>query len=255
MTKSALSVRGLSKHYGKVEVLSGIDLTLSPGRTLALLGRSGSGKSTLLKCISLLEIPEGGDLKLADQSYCTDGTLLFQPWEVRRQIGLVMQDYSLFPHMTVRDNLLLAICKNGVASPAEARDRAAELARSLEVDALLDRYPSSLSGGQTQRIALARALVLRPRVLLLDEITSALDPETIGNVIGAIERIREIASDQKMAIVLVTHLVRFAIEFADEVAFLSGGRIVERHLSQAFGANVAHPEATRFFEANLSRNA
>lgn len=254
MSTPALHVVGLSKSYGDVSVLNRVDLSVAPGGTLALLGRSGSGKSTLLRCLNLLEIPNAGDLKLGDQSYCTEGEILFEPWEIRREIGLVMQDYSLFPHMTVRENLVLATRLNGKLALSEASGRAEELARSLQVDALLDRYPSSLSGGQTQRCALGRALALRPKVLLLDEITSALDPETIRNVIGAIESIREIASDQRMAIVLVTHLVRFAIDFADEIAFLSGGKIVERHKAAAFADSLCHSEARRFLEANLSRD-
>jgi ABC-type polar amino acid transport system ATPase subunit len=252
MSTPALHVEDLSKCYGDFTVLSSVDLSVAPGGTLALLGRSGSGKSTLLRCLNLLEIPESGDLRLGDQSYCTNGEVLFEPWEIRREIGLVMQDYSLFPHMTVRDNIVLATRVNDNLSSGEAADQAHELARSLEVDGLLDRYPSSLSGGQTQRCALARALALRPKILLLDEITSALDPETIRNVISAIHGIREIASDQRMAIVLVTHLVRFAIDFADEIAFLSGGKIVERHKAAAFAGSLRHSEARRFLEANLS---
>lgn len=249
MTPS-LSIHGLSKRYDDIAVLSDIDLVLPAGGTLALLGRSGSGKSTLLKCLNLLEQPDAGDLQLNGQSYSTDGKALFEPWELRREIGLVMQDYALFPHMTINDNLRFALRANAPANSDPASNRVAELARALEIDTLLTRYPASLSGGQAQRCALARALVLRPKVLLLDEISSALDPETIQNAIAAIASIREIAGTARMSIILVTHHLSFATDFADEIAYLSEGRIIERHPSAHFVAKVTHPEAKRFIASH-----
>jgi ABC-type polar amino acid transport system ATPase subunit len=251
MSEAALQVSGLSKRYGAVEVLRNINLSLPPGGTLALLGRSGSGKSTLLKCLNLLETPDAGELRLAGQRYCIGSNILFEPWEIRREIGLVLQDYSLFPNMTVAQNLDFALRNNNSANRRDSLRRVEELAFNLEIEDLLARYPASLSGGQAQRCTLARALVLRPKILLLDEITSALDPESIQNVIGAIECIRNIASNQRMAIILVTHLVRFAVSFADEIAYLNGGCIVEQHSSTNFVESVRHSEAQRFVEAHL----
>lgn len=253
MTPAALSAENISKAFDGNSVLDALSVSIDPGKTLAILGRSGSGKSTLLKCLNLTFLPDKGEISLDGQAYFQGGAALFEPWEVRRQIGLVLQEYPLFPNLTVRQNLAFALRHNLQCPPEEVGRRIEPIAGQLGITALFDRYPGTLSGGQAQRCALARALVLKPRVLLLDEITSALDPETINDVIAAVRSLRAAAEDQTLAIVLVTHLVHFAETFADEIAFLHQGALIERHPAAAFSVTASRGETRRFLEANLYR--
>ncbi len=248
-----LSVRGLSKSYGSARVLTDLNFVASPGETVAIIGRSGSGKSTLLRCLTLLDLPDSGDAYLDEQKYVASGKPLYQPWEVRRNIVLVFQDFNLFPNMTVLRNISLALEKARGLSRREAAARSEECARLLGIDHVLDRYPFSLSGGQAQRCALARAMVLEPKVFLLDEITSALDPETVVNVVEAMRGLRKADKSGRMAIVVVTHLMHFAEDFADRIAFLHDGSIHEELPAKQFFRNCEKPETQKFISAFVNR--
>lgn len=222
-----LSVAGLVKSYNGMPILSGVDLEIRKGETVAVIGRSGAGKSTLLKCLTLLDIPDGGSLILDGQAYFNSMGVRYDPWEVRRNIGLVFQDFKLFPNMTARQNIVFALRKTKEIALVDANDRAEEVASELGILDALDKYPAELSGGEAQRCALARAMVLEPKVLLLDEITSALDPATIVDVTTALRRLRKADSSGEMVVILVTHLMHFAETFADRIAFLGNGVILE----------------------------
>ncbi|QWC86844.1 amino acid ABC transporter ATP-binding protein [Nocardioidaceae bacterium] len=216
-----LQVRGLRKTYGDRVVLDGIDLDVSAHEVVCLIGASGSGKSTLLRCLNLLEDVDDGEVHL-------DGQDLLDPRgdlrAVRRRMGMVFQAYNLFPHMTVRENLVLAPVKVHGTSRDEAERRAQELLTRFGLGEVMDAHPDRLSGGQQQRVALVRALVPAPSLLLLDEVTSALDPELVGETLDVL---RELAAEG-MTMVLATHEMSFAREVASTVCFLDAGRIVER---------------------------
>ncbi|MGH3094560.1 MAG: amino acid ABC transporter ATP-binding protein [Streptosporangiales bacterium] len=215
-----LRVKGLHKSYGDTEVLSGVDLGVGRHEVVCLIGASGSGKSTLLKCLNLLERIDDGEIWLDGQEIA-DPRL--NPDTVRQRIGMVFQAFNLFPHLTVLENCTLAARKVKRWPAAEAADTAREL---LDRFGLADRageYPDRLSGGQQQRVAIVRALVTRPMLMLFDEVTSALDPELVGEVLGLI---KELAAEG-MTMVLATHEMGFARGVADQVSFLDGGVLLE----------------------------
>ncbi|HEX3175316.1 MAG TPA: amino acid ABC transporter ATP-binding protein [Methylomirabilota bacterium] len=226
-----IAIRGLEKSFGSARVLRGIDLDIADGEVVALIGRSGCGKTTLLRCINFLEEYEAGDIRLDGEElwYRTraDGVRRqvrdADARRMRQQMGIVFQQYNLFPHMTVLDNVLLGPRFAQRVSAAEAETLGRRLLARVGLDAKMSAYPAQLSGGQQQRVASARALAMRPQVLLLDEITSALDPELVGEVEDVI---RSLLSDRIM-MVLVTHALRFAREIAHRVAYLADGAIVE----------------------------
>jgi len=226
-----IAIRGLEKSFGSARVLRGIDLDIADGEVVALIGRSGCGKTTLLRCINFLEEYEAGDIRLDGEElwYRTraDGVRRqvrdADARRMRQQMGIVFQQYNLFPHMTVLDNVLLGPRFAQRVSAAEAETLGRRLLARVGLDAKMSAYPAQLSGGQQQRVAIARALAMRPKVLLLDEITSALDPELVGEVEDVI---RSLLSDRIM-MVLVTHALRFAREIAHRVAYLADGAIVE----------------------------
>lgn len=246
MVSPRLTCNNLKKSYGTVEVLKGIDLEVGPGETVALMGVSGCGKSTTLKCLNFIEWPSGGDAALDMQKYMEDGKPRYSLRQIRKQIGLVFQEYNLFPNLTVERNLTLALEKSLSKEAKEAKDLAAVLAERLKIHPLLNMYPETLSGGQAQRVALARAVLLEPSVLMLDEITAALDPITTQDVVHAIEDIRSLESRQDLSIVLVTHLLPFAVHFADRIAFLHEGTILEILPSTMFINECSHKETREF---------
>ena len=216
----ALRIEGLRKAYGKVEILRGIDLTVREHEVVCLIGASGSGKSTLLRCINLLEPIEAGRIVVEGDEITAKGVDVDR---IRRRIGIVFQAYNLFPHMTVLSNVILG--------PRKVLKRSARTAEA-EAMALLERFgladkaherPDRLSGGQQQRVAIVRALAMQPDLLLLDEITSSLDPELVAEVL---EVIRELAAGG-MTMVIATHEMGFARDIADRVCFLDAGRILE----------------------------
>jgi polar amino acid transport system ATP-binding protein len=215
-----LSVRGVTKAYGDRQVLDGIDLDVAEHQVVALIGASGSGKSTLLRCVDLLEDIDDGQIFL-------DGRDISDPRldsdTARRAMGMVFQSFNLFPHITVLGNVTLAPRIVHRVNRRDAADRGRELLARVGLSDKADAYPDKLSGGQQQRVAIARALAYDPRLLLLDEITSALDPELVGEVLALV---RELAEAGR-TIVMATHEMGFARQVASSVAFLDGGRIVE----------------------------
>ncbi|RZT77742.1 amino acid ABC transporter ATP-binding protein (PAAT family) [Micromonospora violae] len=215
-----LRCRGLRKEYGGHVVLDHLDLTVAEHQVVALIGASGSGKSTLLRCVNLLDDLDDGTIEL-DGADISDPRV--DPDQVRRRIGMVFQAYNLFPHLSVLDNITLAPRRVHRRGRAEAEAHARELLDRVGLGAKADAYPDRLSGGQQQRVAIVRALANSPRLMLLDEVTSALDPELVGEVLAMI---RDLKADG-MTMVLATHEMGFAREVADEVCFLDAGRVVE----------------------------
>ncbi|GAB1820002.1 amino acid ABC transporter ATP-binding protein [Herbidospora sp. RD11066] len=234
-----LTIDGVWKRYGDHDVLKGVDLTVDTHEVVCLIGSSGSGKSTLLRCVNLLETVDDGaifldDVEITDVRADVD--------DVRKRIGIVFQAYNLFPHMNVLDNITLAPRKvHGVA-----RDQAEEQARELLIRFGLEGkardYPDRLSGGQQQRVAIIRAIATQPRLLLLDEVTSALDPTLVNEVLGVIRELK----DSGMTMILATHEMGFARDIADTVCFLADGVLLERgHPDQIFGSP-QHPRTREF---------
>ena len=215
-----LSVNGVRKVFGSAVVLDDLSLQVDEHQVVALIGASGSGKSTLLRCVNLLEQVDDGVIIL-DGREITDPRV--DPDEVRRRIGMVFQSYNLFPHMTVLDNITLAPTRVHKRSIADARESASDWLSRVGLADKADSYPDRLSGGQQQRVAIVRALVNNPRLLLLDEVTSALDPELVGEVLTMIRELKA----EGMTMVLATHEMGFARQVADRVVFLDGGRVLE----------------------------
>ncbi|GAA1891039.1 amino acid ABC transporter ATP-binding protein [Asanoa iriomotensis] len=216
-----LACTGVRKVFGSTVVLDGLDLTVAEHEVVALIGASGSGKSTLLRCVNLLEDLDDGMIHL-DGEHITDPRI--NPDLVRRKIGIVFQAYNLFPHLSVLDNITLAPVRVHKRSRSDARQQALSLLKRIGLEEKADAYPDRLSGGQQQRVAIVRALVNSPRLLLLDEVTSALDPELVGEVL---DLIRDLKRDG-MTMVLATHEMTFARHVADRVCFLDAGRILEQ---------------------------
>ena len=216
-----LSCHQVRKTFGSAVVLDGLDLEVGEHEVVALIGASGSGKSTLLRCVNLLAGIDDGTIRL-DGEDITDPRV--DPDVVRQKIGLVFQSYNLFPHMTVLDNITLAPVRVHERTPAEARQQAMEWLARVGLTEHAGSYPDRLSGGQQQRVAIVRALVNNPRLLLLDEVTSALDPELVGEVLTMIRDLK----GEGMTMVLATHEMGFARQVADRVAFLDKGRVLEQ---------------------------
>jgi polar amino acid transport system ATP-binding protein len=217
----ALRIEGLYKSFGDLEVLRGIDLEVAEHEVVALIGASGSGKSTLLRCINLIEPIDGGRILIEGEEITARAVRIDR---IRRRIGIVYQAYNLFPHMTVLDNVTLAPRKVLRLPAAEAERAAIELLTRFGLADKARDYPDRLSGGQQQRVAIVRALAMSPDLLLLDEVTSALDPELVAEVLSVI---RELA-EGGMTMVLATHEMGFARDIANRVCFLDEGRILEQ---------------------------
>jgi polar amino acid transport system ATP-binding protein len=237
----ALRIEGLSKSFGALEVLSGIDLTVREHEVVCLIGASGSGKSTLLRCINLIEPVDAGRIVVTGEEITAPGVAVDR---VRRRIGIVYQAFNLFPHMTVLRNITLAPIKVLRLSRAEAEARAIELLRRFGLLDKRDEYPDRLSGGQQQRVAIVRALAMRPDLLLLDEVTSALDPVLVAEVLAVV---RELAT-AGMTMVIATHEMGFARDVADRVCYLHQGRILEQGPPAAIFSAPAQPETRAFLD-------
>jgi polar amino acid transport system ATP-binding protein len=228
MAEAMIRLDGVCKRFGKLEVLKGVDIEIARGEVVCVLGPSGSGKSTLLRCVNLLAPPEEGEIFLEGHDICKgpgSGTGE-ESWEldfVRQRVGMVFQQFNLFPHKTALENVTLAQEKVLGRSKQEARGKATELLERVGLGDRLDQYPETLSGGQQQRVAIARALAMDPHVMLFDEVTSALDPELVKEVL---DTMRELAAEG-MTMIVVTHELGFAREVADRVIFMDGGVIVE----------------------------
>ncbi len=226
-----VSYRKVTKRYGELEVLHGIDLDIAAGEKVALIGPSGSGKTTIGRMLMTLEEPTSGMIEVEGEPLWhmeRKGKLVRANEQhlhrMRSRIGMIFQHFNLFPHMKVLRNVTEAPRKVLGLDKEEAHERAVEMLCKVGLEDKLDVYPSKLSGGQKQRVAIARALVMRPKVMVFDEVTSALDPELVGEVLSVI---REIAEEGEMAMMLITHEMDFAREVADRVIFKADGRIVE----------------------------
>ncbi|HEX3736382.1 MAG TPA: amino acid ABC transporter ATP-binding protein [Solirubrobacterales bacterium] len=220
MAGQVLEIRGVTKAFGEREVLHGVDFDVAEHKAVALIGASGSGKSTLLRCIDLLEEIDDGDIFL-DGAVITDPSI--DPVAVRRRLGVVFQAYNLFPHMSVLQNVVLGQMRAQKVGRRKAEEDGRALLARFGLAGREDDRPDELSGGQQQRVAIARAFAGKPRALLLDEVTSALDPELVGEVLAAVRDLKA----EGMTMVIATHEMSFAREVADEVAFLHEGRILE----------------------------
>ena len=241
---AVLQITGVTKAYGDAEVLRGIDLRVPEHSAVALIGASGSGKSTLLRCVDLLEEIDDGDV-LLDGEVITDPAVDVNA--ARRRLGMVFQAFNLFPHMTVLENVVLApVRAHGVAADA-ARERGRELLERFGLGGREAEKPDNLSGGQQQRVAIVRALATSPRALLLDEVTSALDPELVGEVLAVV---RDLKADG-MTMIIATHEMAFARDVADEVCFLHEGRVLERGRPEAIFSAPERPETQRFLRRLL----
>ncbi|MEV5693257.1 amino acid ABC transporter ATP-binding protein [Micromonospora globbae] len=236
-----LTCQGLRKEFGDHVVLDGLDLTVGEHQVVALIGASGSGKSTLLRCVNLLEDLDDGVIEL-DGEDISDPRV--DPDRVRRRIGMVFQSYNLFPHLSVLENITLAPIRVHRRPRAEAEAQARELLDRMGLGEKAHAYPDRLSGGQQQRVAMARALANSPRLMLLDEVTSALDPELVGEVLSMI---RDLKADG-MTMVLATHEMGFAREVADQVCFLDGGRVVEAGPPEQVLGDPTHPRTRQFLK-------
>jgi polar amino acid transport system ATP-binding protein len=218
-----LRLEGVCKRFGKLEVLRGIDMEVGRGEVVCVIGPSGSGKSTLLRCINLLEPPEAGRILLEGQEITGQGAAEGVDF-VRRRVGIVFQQFNLFPHKCALENVCIAQEKVLGRDRKEAEEKGRALLERVGLAEKVDEYPDRLSGGQQQRVAIARALAMDPHVMLFDEVTSALDPELVKEVLDVM---RELASEG-MTMVVVTHEMRFAEEVASRVVFMDGGVIVEQ---------------------------
>ena len=215
-----LALRGVQKSFGTNHVCRGIDLDIGEGQMVCLIGASGSGKSTVLRCINLLEPIDDGAIYLDGVDIAEPG---YDPQPVRQRIGIVFQSYNLFPHMTATENVMLAPMRVHRRSKVDLAAPVAALFERFGLGGHMHHYPDQLSGGQQQRVAIIRALAMEPEVMLFDEITSALDPELVGEVLDVLRQLHR----DGMTMILATHEMGFARELADKVCFLDAGRILE----------------------------
>jgi len=220
MTEPILQLRGVSKSFGELDVLKGIDLDVEKGQMVCLIGSSGSGKSTLLRCLNLLEPIDDGEILFKGQDISLPG---FDPQPLRQRIGLVFQSFNLFPHMTAAENVMLAPRRIFRESKSVLQREVLELFARFGLADRSDHFPDQLSGGQQQRVAIIRALAMKPDIMLFDEVTSALDPELVGEVLEVLHQLRT----EGMTMILATHEMEFAREAADLVCMLDAGNIIE----------------------------
>jgi polar amino acid transport system ATP-binding protein len=235
-----VSIEGLHKRFGNNEVLRGIDLQISRGEVVAVIGKSGSGKSTLLRCINGLERFDEGSLTVSGQRLQHDDPGAMR--DLRQNVGMIFQGFNLFPHLTAGQNVMLAPTLVKGLSKAQAREKAAALLERVGLAEKFDNHPERLSGGQQQRVAIARALAMNPEVLLCDEITSALDPELVGEVLQVVERL----AGDGMTLVMVTHEMGFARKVADRVVFMHQGLVHESGSPQDLFSAPRTPELRQF---------
>ncbi|HET7067625.1 MAG TPA: amino acid ABC transporter ATP-binding protein [Nocardioides sp.] len=234
-----LEIDGVHKSYGHHEVLKGVTLNVERHEVVCLIGASGSGKSTLLRCVNALEDIQDGVIRIDGDTVTGAGVDLNA---LRRDVGIVFQSYNLFPHMSVLENIMLAPMRVGGVKKREALERAERLLESVGMEDKAKSYPDMLSGGQQQRVAIVRALAMQPRVMLLDEITAALDPELVGDVL---EIVRELAHGG-LTMLLATHEMGFAKEVASQVCFLDAGSILERGSAQDIFENPREERTQQF---------
>jgi polar amino acid transport system ATP-binding protein len=236
---SLVSMRDVKKSYGPVEVLKGVSLEVAKGDVVAIIGRSGSGKSTLLRCINGLETHQSGAILADGIEVGGEKTNLR---ELRRHVGMVFQQFNLFPHLTAAENVMLAPMVVSKTAKKEARGLAAEMLAKVGLSEKMDSYPAQLSGGQQQRVAIARSLAMRPKVLLCDEITSALDPELVNEVLKVVEQLAR----EGMTLMLVTHEMRFARDVGTQLVFMHHGKVHEQGPPKQVFAAPKTPELQQF---------
>ena len=245
-TKPRLKVVNLKKNYDSKVVLDGVDLEVFPGQIVAVIGSSGSGKSTVLRCVNLLEEIQDGQIFL-------EGVEISEPDvdqdKVRQQIGLVFQSFNLFSHLSILENITLALIHVKNVSKEEARQKALVWLERISLADKADSYPDKLSGGQQQRTAIVRAVAMEPKVLLLDEVTSALDPELVGEVLSLIKDLKATGT----TILMATHELSFAREVADWVIFLENGKILEQGEAKEFFDNPKQPRTKEFLTRMIKR--
>jgi len=247
MEENIIQVENLHKQYGTFRVLRGITTQVKRGEVVAIIGPSGCGKSTFLRSLNLLERPTSGSI-LFDGKDITAQSVDIN--EVRQRIGMVFQQFNLFPHLTIRRNIMLAPVELGRMSREEASERAGELLRRIGLADKAEAYPDSLSGGQKQRVAIARALAMNPEVMLFDEPTSALDPEMVGEVL---QLMKEVAAEG-MTMVVVTHEMSFARHVANRVLFFSDGVIAEEGTPEQVFEHPQYPRLRDFLGVTLRRS-
>ena len=239
-----ITVKGLKKSFGQLEVLKGVDQHIAPGEKVVIIGPSGSGKSTFLRCLNLLERPTEGQILF-------EGTDITDPGcdinLIRRRMGMVFQQFNLFPHLTVMQNLTLAPIQTGQMSREEATQKATQLLARVGLLEKAGVYPKQLSGGQQQRIAIVRALCMNPDVMLFDEPTSALDPEMVGEVLDVMKKL----AAEGMTMVVVTHEMGFAREVGDRVLFMDEGRVLEEGTPGEIFENPKNPRTQDFLRKVL----
>jgi polar amino acid transport system ATP-binding protein len=234
-----VEVRDVHKRFGRVEVLKGVSLDVAEGEIVTIIGRSGSGKSTLLRCINALETIQGGEIRVEGRPVHTRMKDLRQ---FRQRVGIVFQAFNLFPHLKVERNITLAPLLTGRVGKREARALAEEVLARVGLSDKIDAWPEQLSGGQQQRVAIARCLAMKPQLMLFDEVTSALDPELVGEVL----RVMEEMARQGMTMILVTHEMGFARNVADRIVFMHQGRVWEEGPPAKLFAAPATPELASF---------
>jgi polar amino acid transport system ATP-binding protein len=239
-----IKTEGLSKSFGKLEVLKGISTEIGKGEVVAVIGPSGSGKSTFLRCLNLLEQPTSGKIWIGDVEITAPRTNITQ---IRQNIGMVFQHFHLFPHLKVIDNLTYAPIKVKKISKEAAHQKAMELLARVGLSDKADSYPSKLSGGQKQRVAIARALAMEPEIMLFDEPTSALDPEMVKEVLDVIQSLAHTG----ITMAIVTHEMNFARKVADRILFLDEGRLLEDRPPEEFFSHPESERAKRFLEKML----
>jgi polar amino acid transport system ATP-binding protein len=244
-SQALLRIEGLYKAYDQHLVLKNINLAVDEHEVVCLIGASGCGKSTLLRCINLLEEINAGAIYLGDELITREG---IDADRVRQRIGLVFQSFNLFPHMSVLENIILAPTKALGMGRREATEAALALLARFGLEDKAREYPDRLSGGQQQRVAIIRALALNPRVLLLDEVTSALDPEMVGEVLNVIAELKGLG----MTMILATHQMGFAYQIADRVAFLEAGAILEEGPARRMLSDPEHPRTRQFLQQVLA---
>ena len=249
MTPPVVSVSGLHKRFGDLEVLKGIDMDIDAGEVVVVFGRSGSGKSTFLRCINFLEDPDQGTVEVAGISVSAGLPTRRRRREIRKlrtHCGMVFQQFNLFPQMTVLDNVMEAPLRVKGENASEVRERAMQLLDDVGLADKADQHPIRLSGGQQQRVAIARALAMRPEVMLFDEPTSALDPELIHEVLAVMKRL---ADAHSTTMIVVTHEMGFAREVANRMCFFHDGVILEQGTPDQMFNAPEQPETRRFLEA------
>ena len=242
MSEAILEIEHLTKRYDDLTVINDLSLSVKKGEVIVIVGSSGCGKSTLLRCLNGLEDIQGGTIKLDGEEVLKESKSIS---EIRRRIGMVFQSYELFPHMNVLDNILLAPVKVLKRKKEEAREEAILLLKRVGLEAKASAYPRQLSGGQKQRIAIVRSLIMHPEVLLFDEVTAALDPEMVREVLDVILNL----ADEGKTMIIVTHEMQFAKAVADRIILLEEGNIVEEGTPEEFFNNPKTERAREFLKS------